>query len=253
MPRHYRVAGRDGGTELAVEDAGPGIAPADLPHVFEPFFRSASAREAGVRGVGLGWPSQGGSPNRWVHALRPRIGLVAAADLACVPMTVGLQPLLLRLQFIFSSLISALSRAALAWATPCLVCSPACGAGPFAPRFPSILDHHLDGLSPPCQGVRDFQAGLRSILSTAWSNWMSGSLPILTLRTVLASVLPEPSPAPPEAGGGVCRPSPLSAPVPRSSATRIPVRSPSRDDAQPQSRLFRCCHAATSLGRTFSL
>jgi len=53
-PVTVRVTARDGGTELAIEDAGPGIAPADLPHVFEPFFRSAAAREAGVRGVGLG-------------------------------------------------------------------------------------------------------------------------------------------------------------------------------------------------------
>ena len=53
-PVDVRVVARDGGIELAVEDAGPGIAAADLPHVFEPFFRSASARDAGVRGVGLG-------------------------------------------------------------------------------------------------------------------------------------------------------------------------------------------------------
>jgi two-component system, OmpR family, sensor kinase len=53
-PITLRISGRDGGTELAVEDQGPGIAPADLPHLFEPFFRSAAAREAGIRGVGLG-------------------------------------------------------------------------------------------------------------------------------------------------------------------------------------------------------
>jgi signal transduction histidine kinase len=39
---------------LSVEDRGPGIAPEDLPHIFEPFYRSARARRRGVSGVGLG-------------------------------------------------------------------------------------------------------------------------------------------------------------------------------------------------------
>jgi heavy metal sensor kinase len=39
---------------LTVEDAGRGIAPEDLPHVFEPFYRAADARRRGVGGVGLG-------------------------------------------------------------------------------------------------------------------------------------------------------------------------------------------------------
>lgn len=39
---------------LSVEDRGPGIAPEDLPHIFEPFYRSAQARRRGVAGVGLG-------------------------------------------------------------------------------------------------------------------------------------------------------------------------------------------------------
>jgi signal transduction histidine kinase len=42
------------GAILAVEDRGTGIAPADLPHIFEPFYRSAQARRRGVTGVGLG-------------------------------------------------------------------------------------------------------------------------------------------------------------------------------------------------------
>ncbi|HEX3151769.1 MAG TPA: ATP-binding protein [Gemmataceae bacterium] len=53
-PIVVRVRQSDGAVELSVEDAGPGIAAEDLPHVFDPFFRSASARAAGVRGVGLG-------------------------------------------------------------------------------------------------------------------------------------------------------------------------------------------------------
>jgi signal transduction histidine kinase len=39
---------------LSIEDRGPGIAPEDLPHIFEPFYRSAQARRRGVAGVGLG-------------------------------------------------------------------------------------------------------------------------------------------------------------------------------------------------------
>jgi two-component system sensor histidine kinase MprB len=40
------------GGELTVRDRGPGIPPADLPHVFERFYRAPSAR--GMRGSGLG-------------------------------------------------------------------------------------------------------------------------------------------------------------------------------------------------------
>ena len=46
---------REGGVVvLAVEDAGPGIPPEDIPHVFEPFYRSAQTRRRGTSGVGLG-------------------------------------------------------------------------------------------------------------------------------------------------------------------------------------------------------
>jgi signal transduction histidine kinase len=37
-----------------VEDHGPGIDPADLPHIFEPFYRGKSARAAQIHGAGLG-------------------------------------------------------------------------------------------------------------------------------------------------------------------------------------------------------
>ena len=40
--------------KLSVEDAGQGIAAEDLPHIFEPFYRSAEARRQGIAGVGLG-------------------------------------------------------------------------------------------------------------------------------------------------------------------------------------------------------
>jgi len=39
---------------IAVEDKGTGIAPSDLPHIFEPFFRGRDAMDAQVNGSGLG-------------------------------------------------------------------------------------------------------------------------------------------------------------------------------------------------------
>jgi signal transduction histidine kinase len=48
---------RDGPAALlSVEDSGCGIAPEDLPRIFEPFFRSTRSREDGPPGVGLGLP-----------------------------------------------------------------------------------------------------------------------------------------------------------------------------------------------------
>jgi signal transduction histidine kinase len=40
--------------EIVVEDRGPGIAHADLSHIFEPFYRAKHARESQVKGAGLG-------------------------------------------------------------------------------------------------------------------------------------------------------------------------------------------------------
>jgi heavy metal sensor kinase len=48
------LAQEAGAAVLTVEDAGRGIAPDDLPHVFEPFYRPAGSRGAGAGGVGLG-------------------------------------------------------------------------------------------------------------------------------------------------------------------------------------------------------
>ena len=39
---------------ISVEDSGPGISIEDQKHIFEPFYRSSSARSRGVHGTGLG-------------------------------------------------------------------------------------------------------------------------------------------------------------------------------------------------------
>jgi len=44
----------DNYARITVIDAGPGIAAADLPHVFESFYRSAIARAEHPGGSGLG-------------------------------------------------------------------------------------------------------------------------------------------------------------------------------------------------------
>jgi signal transduction histidine kinase len=51
-----RLAKEKGQVLLTVEDQGCGIAPEDLPHVFDPFFRAGHARRLGLGlgGVGLG-------------------------------------------------------------------------------------------------------------------------------------------------------------------------------------------------------
>jgi signal transduction histidine kinase len=43
---------RDGVVVLSVRDRGPGVAPADMPHLFDRYYRAASTRH--VEGVGLG-------------------------------------------------------------------------------------------------------------------------------------------------------------------------------------------------------
>ena len=51
-----QAASTDDGLTIAVRDHGPGIAPADLPHVFERFYRGANAKVA-RSGTGMGWRS----------------------------------------------------------------------------------------------------------------------------------------------------------------------------------------------------
>ena len=51
---HVTVAQEGDSARLTVRDTGIGIAPADLPRVFEPFFRASTARTADGHGAGLG-------------------------------------------------------------------------------------------------------------------------------------------------------------------------------------------------------
>ncbi len=46
--------GRGTGVQITVQDHGPGIPPEELPCIFEPFYRGRAAREAQIRGTGLG-------------------------------------------------------------------------------------------------------------------------------------------------------------------------------------------------------
>ena len=52
-PISVSLSTRDGQAVIAVEDAGEGIAAADLPHLFERFYRADSARPEGGIGLGL--------------------------------------------------------------------------------------------------------------------------------------------------------------------------------------------------------
>jgi signal transduction histidine kinase len=48
------VQGTPGGAEVSVADSGPGIAPEEVPGLFQKFSRLAAARRSGVHGTGLG-------------------------------------------------------------------------------------------------------------------------------------------------------------------------------------------------------
>ena len=49
-----RVADQGDHTVVSVTDHGMGVAPTDLPRLFEPFYRTAAAAESAVTGLGLG-------------------------------------------------------------------------------------------------------------------------------------------------------------------------------------------------------
>jgi len=44
----------DGRAEMTITDTGLGIAPDELPHLFDPYFRADEARHSGIPGTGLG-------------------------------------------------------------------------------------------------------------------------------------------------------------------------------------------------------
>jgi signal transduction histidine kinase len=52
-PIRIVVAAENGGTILSIEDRGPGIAPEEIPHLFDRYHQTRKARGAG-RGLGLG-------------------------------------------------------------------------------------------------------------------------------------------------------------------------------------------------------
>ena len=53
-PITVRLTRHDDGLSISVSDEGPGIDPADLPNVFDPFFRAEGTRIRGTTGIGLG-------------------------------------------------------------------------------------------------------------------------------------------------------------------------------------------------------
>ena len=53
-PVRVSVSSQNGSAEIVVADAGPGIAPDQLAHVFERFYRADASRARASGGVGLG-------------------------------------------------------------------------------------------------------------------------------------------------------------------------------------------------------
>ncbi|WP_165071882.1 sensor histidine kinase [Paludisphaera rhizosphaerae] len=53
-PIQVRLSRRDATVAISVSDEGPGIEPAEIARLFEPFYRTESARLKGAPGVGLG-------------------------------------------------------------------------------------------------------------------------------------------------------------------------------------------------------
>jgi two-component system OmpR family sensor kinase len=56
---HVNASATDEGLVVKVRDHGPGVRPADLPHVFERFYRGAAAKSR-ASGTGMGlWIARG--------------------------------------------------------------------------------------------------------------------------------------------------------------------------------------------------
>jgi signal transduction histidine kinase len=53
-PPRVSLQAADGGVLLEVRDFGPGVDPAQLAHLTEPFYRTEGARQRATGGVGLG-------------------------------------------------------------------------------------------------------------------------------------------------------------------------------------------------------
>ena len=61
QPIGVQVRGGNG-AQVSVQDRGPGIAPEDLPHLFDRFYRTHLARKGPIGGTGLGCTSARRSP-----------------------------------------------------------------------------------------------------------------------------------------------------------------------------------------------
>ena len=82
-----RVSARasDGFVEIAVDDQGTGLAPEELPHIFEKFYRGGLAR-ASTRGTGLGlWIA-----NAFVTACGGRMSAAPRGDGTGTRVTIAL-------------------------------------------------------------------------------------------------------------------------------------------------------------------
>ena len=91
--RVEEAAGGQPAARVVVEDDGPGIAPADLPHIFDPLWRSPSRSSSRQVGTGLGLAivaelvaAMGG---RVDATSRPEGGTRMAVTLPCGPAPVG--------------------------------------------------------------------------------------------------------------------------------------------------------------------